>query len=44
MDASAGMSLHAMTMQENQMTFALLRPYLVSSGLIIAELFDEQYR
>ncbi|HYU72426.1 MAG TPA: class I SAM-dependent methyltransferase, partial [Ktedonobacteraceae bacterium] len=44
LDASSGSPLYASSFREFEITYALLRPYLVNSGVVDAETYDNTYQ
>ena len=44
LDASAYSSLHQWAREENQITFAMLKPYLIKAGIVEETIYDQQYQ
>jgi SAM-dependent methyltransferase len=44
LDASSGSPLYASSFREFEITYALLRPYLINSGVVDAETYDRTYQ
>ena len=44
LDASSGSPVYEMSRQEANVTYALLRPYVLASGVLDAATYDELYR